>query len=142
MNVLDCLLLTTQRTFFCFIESGYNTGIAKHVSTLCWHHLLLRCWVMKFQPFKTHWTYKRLRKFLRAGFFIGGFLLSTVFRPGTQVQIQTVCCIMTPCGVAAVYQGYSEIYLLNYFNTSTVHLFLVVADFCLLGLYYLNLLAP
>jgi len=86
MNVLDSLLRTTQRTFLSLPDIGYDTRIAKHVSTLCWHHLLLWCWVMKFQPLKTHWTKKRLWKFLLAGFFLGGFLLSTVFHPGTQVQ--------------------------------------------------------
>jgi hypothetical protein len=33
MNVLDCLFLTTQRTFFSLVESGYNTLIGKHVLT-------------------------------------------------------------------------------------------------------------
>jgi len=87
MNVFDCLLRTTQWTFLSLTDSGYNTRIAKHVSTLCWHHLLLRCWIMKFQPLKTHWTKKRLWKFFLARFFLGGFLLSTVRHPGTQVQI-------------------------------------------------------
>jgi hypothetical protein len=40
--------------------------------------------------------------------------------------------------VAAVYRSYREIYSLHYFNTSTMH-FLVVADFCLLDLYYCNI---
>jgi len=54
---------------------------------LCGHNLFLWCWIMKFQPLKTHWTKKRLWKFLLAGFLLGGFLLSTAVHPGTQVQI-------------------------------------------------------
>ena len=47
---------------------------------------------------------------------------------------------MTPRTVAAVYQGYSEIYLLHYFNSSTVHLlFCSCYRFCPLGLYYCNI---
>jgi len=50
MNVLDCLLFITHRTFFSLIDSGCNTRIAKHVSTLCWHQLLLQCWLWNFSP--------------------------------------------------------------------------------------------
>jgi len=87
MNVFDSLLRTTQWTFLSLTDIGYNTRVAKHVSALCGHNLFLWCWIMKFQPLKTHWTKKRLWKFLLAGFLLGGFLLSTAVHPGTQVQI-------------------------------------------------------
>jgi hypothetical protein len=121
MNVFDCLPLTTHRTYFSLLQSVYNTGIVKQVSTLCWHHLLLRCWVMEFQPLKTQWTWKRIWKFLRAGFFLEGFLLSTVLHLKHKYRFR-LSCTMTSCRVAAVYQGYRKIYSLHYFDTSSVHL--------------------
>jgi hypothetical protein len=114
VNVLYCLLPTTQWAFFSLTDCGYNARIAEHVSTKCWHHLLIWFRVVKVQLLKTHRTCKRLWNFLVTWSFLGGFLRSTVFHPGTHTgtDLHNVLHHYTRYS-GSCYQGYSKTHSLH-----------------------------